>query len=267
MGDLGPWEKRHQKVMLPCVRVMTTRSGGSGTILYSREGSTFVLTNHHVVDTAIRLEKEWSSLLKSERMIDIFEIVDTHLFSYAWESRGTGARSIQSDIVCYDKNEDLALLKLRDGAGVAAAELYPKEQETALRIGMKVICIGAALGEEPVQTEGILSQFGQEIDRREYWLHTAPSIYGNSGGAMFLKDTYQMIGVPARIAVTVSGFSIDPITHLSYCVPITRVYKFLEQQRFRFIYDENFTEEGEAQERKEIREAEERKMARASGVV
>jgi len=263
------YELRHRSIALPCVRIRTQKAGGSGTVIYSEEGedgfSTYILTNHHVVDDCIKVEKKWSALLKSERKTDVFEAVDAHFFNYRWESRATGGLSIQSDIVAYDEDQDLALLKIRSGDKTpTAARLYPRDKENDLRAGMPVICVGAGLGEPPVQTNGVLSQFGQEIDRKEFWLNTAPSIFGNSGGALFLAETYELIGVPARIAVTMLGFSADAITHLSFAIPITRIYEFLEEQRFRFIYDDEFTEESEADLRRQLREEEERKMAMAS---
>lgn len=256
---------RHQKVAMPCVRIRADMAGGSGTVIYSKGGSTYVLTNHHVVTSCIDIEKRWSALLKSERKTDVFKVVDAHFFDYQWSSRAVGGTSIQSDIVAYDRDEDLALLKLRSRREVEnIAELYPLGEEDKLRIGMKVIAVGAGMGEPPVQTEGLLSQFGREIDRREYWLTTAATIFGNSGGALFLKETLQLLGVPSRIAVAMLGFSADPITHLSYSIPITRIYNFLGAQKFRFIYDADFTEEGEEETRRKIREDEERKMAMAS---
>lgn len=268
MNDLSYYDRRHAKVALPVVRVRAAKAGGSGTVIYSKEGSTFVLTNHHVVGGAIEIEKRWSALLKSERKTDVFQSVDVHLFEYEYESRAIGGLSIQSDIVAYDVEGDLALLKLRSkGVHATPAELFPLGEEKSLRVGMPVICVGAGLGEPPVQTEGVLSQFGQEIDRREFWLSTAPSIFGNSGGALFLADgeKYQFIGVPARIAVSMLGWSADAITHLSYAIPITRVYGFLEEQRFRFIFDPKYTEKGEEEERGRLRSREEEKMAMASG--
>jgi hypothetical protein len=73
--------------------------------------------------------------------------------------------------------------------------------------------------------------------------------------------TFAVIGVPARIAVAVLGFAANAITHLSYSVPITRIYDFLDAQRFRFIYDPEHTEESEKEERKRLREEAERKMS------
>jgi S1-C subfamily serine protease len=267
--DLDRYDERHRCIALPCVRIRAAISGGSGTVIYSQESSdgysTYILTNHHVVAGCIKIEDRWSSLLRSERKLDVFETVDAHFFDYRWESRAIGGKSIQADIMAYDKEEDLALIKLRsDQPAPAVARMYPRGEENKLRIGMPVICVGAGLGEAPVQTGGFLSQFGREIERREFWLSTASSIFGNSGGALFLADTYALIGVPARIAVMMLAFSADTITHLSYAIPITRIYDFLEEQRFRFIYDDKFTEEGEADERQRIREDEERKMAMSS---
>lgn len=255
-------DDRHRKVSLPCVRVRTAKAGGSGTIIYSVGGSTYVLTNHHVVADSIKIEKKWSTLLKREIKTDSFDVVDAHLFSYRYESRAIGGQTIQSDIAAYDPEEDLALLRLRSSDPInSVAALYPRGKEIALRVGMEVIAAGAGMGYAPVQTEGILSQFGQEIDRREYWLNTAPSIFGNSGGALFLKDTFELIGVPSRITVASYGFSADAITHLGFAIPITRIYGFLEDQKFRFIFDADFTEEGEDDLRAELREREERRMA------
>ncbi len=277
----GYYQKRHQMIELPCARVQTPKAGGSGTVIYSRgnsngEYSTYAITNHHVVANCIKIEDDWSTLLKANKKIDAFDQVDVHLFAYRWESRATGGTTVQCDIVGYDKTEDLALLKLRSEEPVkAVAKLYPREKESWLRVGMPVITVGAGLGAPPVQTFGFLSQFGQEENRREFWLNTAPSIFGNSGGAMFLGDIaemfpgdelaeehqYTLLGVPALIAVSYQGFSADPITHLSFAIPITRIYNFLEEQRFRFIYDDEFTEDGEAEERERIREEQERKLA------
>ncbi len=267
MTDESYYERRHTAIARPTVRVRTERAGGSGTVLFSENGSTYVLTNEHVVSGAISIEKRWSTLLKSERKIDVFDPVSVEFFEYQYSSRAIGGTSVQSDIVAYDKDEDLALLKLRGtNPAPAVATLLARGEENNLRVGMPVIAVGAGLGEPPVQTQGYLSQFGMEIDRREFWLNTAPSIFGNSGGALFLadEDRFEFIGVPARISVAMLGWSADAITHLSYAIPVTRVYSFLEDQMFRFIYDDTFTEEGEEQAREALRKREEEKMAMAS---
>ena len=264
------YEQRHRELMLPVVRVVAQRAMGSGTVIDARQGkggeapSVHVLTNHHVVDDLIKVEKRWSPLLQREVKADVRAMAQVHFFRYQWKNRAIGQTEIQADIVAYDKDEDLALLKLRvtdEDKLPHAAKLYLRGKESELRVTMPVFCIGAGMGEPPVVTGGFLSQFGQEIDNREFWMSTAPAIYGNSGGALFLAETHEFIGVPARIAVSSGMFGGDAITHLQYAIPITRVYKFLEDQMFRFIYDPAFTEEGEEAERKHKREQEETRIA------
>ena len=183
-------------------------------------------------------------------------MADVDFYEYKWQSRGVGATTIQSEIVAYDREVDLALLHLRSGRKMdAVAMLYPKGEESQLRVTMETYCVGAGLGHYPVITKGMLSQFGIDIDNREFWCTTSPGIYGNSGGALFLDgDDYKQIGVPARIAVSWGV----PITHLMYAIPITRIYDFLSVQHYRFIFDSQFTEDGESKERERIREADER---------
>ena len=256
-----------RELLLPNCRIRSSNVGGSGTVIYSKENtrgtfSTYVLTNHHVVANNIKHEKKWSTLLKRDIKDDVLGLVEAHFFKWQYQSRAIGTISIDSDIMTYDPDEDLALLRLRDEEKVeAVAKLYPKGKEPEVRLGMPVVTIGAGLGEAPVITVGRLAQFAREIENREFWLSTAPSIFGNSGGACYLEESGEFIGVPARGAVTVSLLGMDAITHLSYIIPITRVYKFLDAQLFRFIYDENYTEDGEGKARERRRKEEERKMA------
>lgn len=274
------FQRRYESIMLPIVRVKAQKATGTGTAIYSLPNgnggySTFVLTNYHVVEDNITRESEWSDILQDEKKYDQRQMVEVEFFFYRWSQRTAGGNARQADIVTYDPKHDFALLKVRSDEKRVAARLYPRGQESWawLRPGMPVICVGCGLGEEPVQTEGILSRFGKEINFVEFWLNSSPSIFGNSGGALFLGDVgrrfpddecaveqqFALIGVPSLIGVTWLG---DAITHLSYSAPIDRIYQFLEKKYHRFIYDqENHTEESEEVERKRLREKHEKELA------
>ena len=260
-------ETADKEFLLPNVRVRSGPAGGSGTVIYSQPAnkgghSTYILTNEHVVCNSIEQKTRWSSLLHRDVKDDVRSAVEVEFFKFAYESRAVGSTAIKADIVAYDKDEDIALLKLQDlDPAAAVAKLYPKDTERELRLLCPLITIGCGLGEPPVLTAGLLSQFGRLIENREYWLSTAPTIFGNSGGAVYLANTRQLIGIPARMPVLLMGLGADCITHLSWLVPITRVYKFLEAQKYRFIYAEGFTEESEEAERERIRTEEELRIA------
>ncbi|MBT9176717.1 MAG: hypothetical protein DDT20_01039 [Firmicutes bacterium] len=261
--------KLHTQVLYPQVRVKTSKSGGSGTIIYSQsadDGSfhTYALTCHHVIDDAISVKNEWDSKVGRERKREVRQLVVVEFFD--WSNVLHGNRplnySCDAEIVAYDKDHDMALLKLRTVKRAEfVAQLMPPGEEKAVQIGSPVVACGCALLHDPVLTTGIITHFGDEIDGKLYWMSNAQIIFGNSGGAMFTDGQagdYEYIGIPSRIAI--AGWS-SPITHLGYFSPATRVHEFFNEQTFQFLSPRSdMTEKSCEEERKKIKEREERKL-------
>jgi len=64
-------EAFHEWFLYPVVRISHGYSGGSGTVVYSGENdeggfSTYILTNYHVVETAVSIAEEWDSGLQKQ---------------------------------------------------------------------------------------------------------------------------------------------------------------------------------------------------------
>ena len=265
-------KESHESMLYPTVRVRTDKSGGSGTIIYSEpvpEGSkeegyeTYVVTNCHVINDNIRVEKKWSTLLKREVKTDVLADCTVELFDFEYGSWESGHSAYKAQIMCYDKDMDLALLRVRTTKKFDyVASMFPKdEHKKRLRMFMEVYAVGCGMGHPPLASQGNLTGFTDIIDNYPYWLSTAPTIYGNSGGSLYLADTYEFIGIPSRIAVNIAGFAADAITHLSYFIPIISVYQFLEEQIFTFLYDGSTTSVSCTQVRKERRDRDEKTMA------
>jgi hypothetical protein len=121
--------------------------------------------------------------------------------------------------------------------------------------------VGAGLGHPPLQTQGQIAGTSDKIDNYEYWLSTAPTIFGNSGGAVFLAGTGEYIGIPSRISVVALGMGGSAITHMSYMIPITNIYDFIDDNMFQFIYDPNFTSAQCREMRKKKRDRDEKLSA------
>ena len=266
----GEMKKKHEKMLYPTVRVTGCKSGGSGTIIYSEKTpesnvyETYILTNHHVIIDNIRLETKWSTLVKSDIKMDVLSECTVEFFDFEYESWESGHIAYKGEIACYDANMDLALIKVKSEKKFDfVAKLFPKgEHKKRLRMFQKLYCIGCAVGHQPLATEGHLTGFSDVIQNYPYWLSTAPSFYGNSGGAMFLIDTQEFIGIPARIQTTLLGYTKEVITHMSYFIPITSVYRFFDEQLFQFIYDKNFNSDKCREMREEKREQAEIKLAK-----
>lgn len=241
--------QRHHTILYPSVRVRATKALGSGTVIYSKpedpdglpdEFETLVLTNHHVVADLIEVKEDWDSGLQRKRYREFRSPAMVEFFEFKRHSRVVSTNGKEAKVLAWDDKLDLALLRLETVAeSPYVARLCPAERfERGIFTFDRVFTVGAALGEDPVVTEGRVAQFDRKIDAEPYLLTTAPSIFGNSGGAVYLLDTEELIGVPARIAV--AGFG-NAVTHLSYSIPITTVYRFLEEKDFQYIFDPDFT--------------------------
>ena len=248
--------QKHEQMFYPTVRVRTKKAGGSGTVVYSKkhkdEVYTYVITNHHVISDSVKIEKKWDSVLKRKTDKEKLDTVFVEFFRYNNYSHTVGSFAVEADIVAYSEVEggqDWALLRVRDKENTAdwVANMFPLNDLDNVHIFDKSYAVGASLGHPPVASEGMITYMDDEIDSYKYWMSSAPTIFGNSGGAVYRwstnRERYEYIGIPSRISIQPMGFSADAITHMGYFIPIERVYKLLEENDYQFIYDSKFSVE------------------------
>ena len=256
--------QKHEQMFYPTVRVRTKKAGGSGTVVYSQEYNgevyTYVITNHHVVADSVKVEKKWDSVLKRKVDKEILDTVFVEFFRYNNYSHTVGSFAVEADIVAYsevDGGQDWALLRVRDKENKAdwVANMFKLKELENIHIFDEVFAVGASLGHPPVASDGHISYMDDEIDHYKYWMSSAPTIFGNSGGAVYRWNSdnkqYEYIGIPSRISIQPMGFSADAITHMGYFIPIDRIYNLLEENDYQFIYDDKVSIEDCEKARKE----------------
>jgi len=261
-------KSEHEDMIYPVVRVRYERVGGSGLVIYSKPTpenksvyETYVLTCHHVIEDAIKFIEEWSPLAGRNVKTEDRAEVQVEIFEYEGLSRLVGGTTYNAEIMAWDKQLDIALLKIKSQRKVEyIAKMYPKGKGDKIYLGMPVCSVGCSLGHEPIINYGTLTGKHDRMENKEYWMSTANIIFGNSGGAEFLKDTHEYIGITARVSGVNLGFSVDIITWMGFFVPITSIYKFIDKQLFMFLYDSNYTSKQCAEMRKKKRKEEERKL-------
>ena len=244
----------HERALYPTIRVRTGKATGSGTILYSQERaepdddgeegfSTYALTNHHVISDAIRVEKDFDPVQGKMVTRDYRDRVQVEIMAYKNRSTITARTTAEAEIMAYNEKRDLALLRLVTNQKFNhVAELLPFDQARTVHIFDKLYVVGCGLGQPPFPTSGMLTGEDVQIDYHSYWQTSAPSIFGNSGGAVFLGRTLQLMGVPSRISVSGNMFARDAITHIGYFCPPTEIHRFLTTQGFNFLVDPTHTE-------------------------
>jgi S1-C subfamily serine protease len=256
--------QKHEQMFYPTVRVRTKKAGGSGTVVYSEKHNgevyTYVITNHHVISDSVKVEKKWDPVLKRKVDKEILDTVFVEFFRYNNYSHTVGSFAVEADIVAYSEvqgGQDWALLRVRDKENTAdwVANLFPLDDIDNVHIFDEVYAVGASLGHPPVASDGHISYMDDEIEHYKYWMSSAPTIFGNSGGAVYRwsgnRKQYEYIGIPSRISIQPMGFSADAITHMGYFIPIDRVYTLLDDNDYQFIYDSEFSIEDCSKARKE----------------
>lgn len=229
-----------EKVLYPCVRVTNGNGGGSGTVVYCEDREktgdfqTFVVTNHHVVDSLIRVEKVWDNLTQSYKYVENNNLADVELFVYANGGRTVTKTSVKADIIAYVADEDIALLRLRHPFQVPfVSKILPPGKQ--LRLFQQIYAVGCPLLVDPMFTSGEVTDIENLIDNKPYTGGTANIIWGNSGGAVISKfedGEWYFCGIPSRGYGAPNG---QFVTYLGYYITPERILGFIKTQKVDFL--------------------------------
>ncbi|MDQ7780512.1 MAG: serine protease, partial [Planctomycetota bacterium] len=149
-----------------------------------------------------------------------------------------------TDIVAYNKQHDLVLLKMREGGKCfQTARLATRKDLSEVTVFTPVYAVGCPLGHSPLPSTGEITCQNKEVDGEQYWMMNAPTIYGNSGGGIFIVEGRRFTGVSAMLCVYQQFINV-PVTHLGVMVPAATVYDWLDTENFQFVYDSRYTMDG-----------------------
>ncbi len=212
-------------LLSPSVQVSARGGVGGGTILRSdpAEG-TWVVTAWHVVQKAAERDAGGQERLHPVQV-------------RIYRDDGNPAELVDADLVLRDERKDLALLKLKTTkTWTAAARLASRERMRETGVFTPIFAVGCPLGHDPLPTSGEITTRRKEVNGECFWMMSAPTIFGNSGGGVFHRETLEMIGVSAMVC-TFENPVTTPVPHLGILVPMDRVYDWLEANGHGRILD------------------------------
>lgn len=264
--------EEHERILYPVVRIRTEKVGGSGTIIYSEsdpekpgEYLTFIMTCEHVIDDAITTKKDWDGLLKRKIEKEFLKQVTVEVFDYVFLSKVNSSNSYKADILAYDKYHDIAILKLDSPKQLPyIARVIPRDRIKDVKLFADICASGCSLLHDPFANFGQVTYLSEMIDNKLYWMGNCNSIFGNSGGAIFLTETGEQIGITARISAIQLGFGIDIMTWMGFFIAPQRIYEFFDEQELKFLYDPTDTYK-KAMERRDKRAKEAQLMRLTKG--
>lgn len=221
-------------ILYPSVKVTYKSSVGGGTILYShltsaKQATTYVLTAYHVVNKAVETkDKE-----EIRRPIEVQ--------TYAPES-GL-AKTYSARIVLYDEKKDLTILKfVHDRVFPYTARTLPKDDAHRIRIFTPLYAVGCPLGHDPIPTPGEVTNLNKQVGGERFFMMNAPTIFGNSGGGIFHRDTHELLGVSAMVC-TYENLLSTPVPHLGIFISMDTITDWLDAEDMQFLTDPKVTPE------------------------
>ncbi|MBK7642467.1 MAG: trypsin-like peptidase domain-containing protein [Planctomycetes bacterium] len=144
-------------------------------------------------------------------------------------------RSIQNEtahVVRFDPALDAALLELDSRARVeCGATLATRERLHSARIFDQIYAVGCPLGNDPIPTFGEIADTDHIVDGARYWMISAPTYIGNSGGGIFDAKTHELMGIFSKI-YTHGTLRPTVVPHMGLVVSIETMYDWLDEVHY-----------------------------------
>jgi len=210
----NPEGDRWRNLMGPAVRLSGGGTVGSAVLLQGEQTAsgwrTQLLTAWHVVrDIRLGLGEE--------------ALIPVSIYNQDGSTREEEAR-----LVCRDASMDIALLELTNtGAQFPGALLASRKSLDSVKIFEPVFAVGCPLGNDPIPTQGQLSDAHHMVDGTRHWMISAPTYIGNSGGGIFHAETGELVGIFSKL-YTHGTLRPTVVPHMGLAVPLTEIYDWLE---------------------------------------
>ncbi len=213
----------------PSVQVNATGGAGGGTIVFSRPEKgeaygTYVLTAFHVVAKAIQKDERGRELRRTVTVT-------------AYRADGSEDERIQGDLLLWHEKRDIALLRLRSSRPFTVARLAGAAQLSAVAVFTRVTAVGCPLGHDPLPSQGEISTVRKDVQGERFWMMSAPTIFGNSGGGVFARESLELIGVSAMLC-TFDNPRATPVPHMGILVPLGSIRQWLASTAYAYVVAE-----------------------------
>jgi len=226
-------ERMWNQLVGPVVQLAGDTTVGSGVMLESRPlGSggyiTYVMTAWHVVRDI------YGSIDKTSMPVPV----------KMYEPDGS-TKTEFATMVVYDVTLDVALLALDTKAPMPrGAKLASAEHLRDIHVFDAVYAVGCPLGNDPIPTVGEIASTNHVVDGCTYWMLSAPTYIGNSGGGIYDARNDELIGIFSKIYTHGAAHSTI-VPHMGLATPMPIIYEWLERQGHASLFKPDQTVEAQ----------------------
>jgi hypothetical protein len=150
-----------------------------------------------------------------------------------------GSETEQAHLCAYDTTIDVALLVVHTPQALPnGAMLAPPSRLAAVKPFDRVYAVGCPLGNDPIPTAGEVASIHHEVDGEPYWMISAPTYIGNSGGGIFDADTRELLGIFSKI-YTHGSMRSSIVPHMGLATPLPKIYAWLDSAGYGHLKPED----------------------------
>lgn len=136
---------------------------------------------------------------------------------------------LTASVVAHDVPLDAALLVLdTDRRLEHGAQLPSRARLRTARVFDPIVAVGCPLGNDPIPTEGHLSDLHHRVDGERFWMISAPTYIGNSGGGIYSHETRELVGIFSKI-YTHGAIRPTVIPHMGLVTPLAEFYDWIDR--------------------------------------
>lgn len=215
-----PWET----VVRITVRETGSVGFGSGTVIHSTEEEAVILTCAHIFQTHGRPVRPDQFDLPVQ-----VELFDGNLTGPTGQTVRPLGAPIPGEVIDYDFERDVALVRIRPGRSVPAARVVPPRWSPKAR--MTMYTVGCSKGHDATAWNTVITSpevrpFPNRPGYAAIQCQFSP-IQGRSGGGLFTDDGY---------VAGVCNFAFDPrVSKGLYAAPAS-IYAILDRNRLAHLY-------------------------------
>jgi S1-C subfamily serine protease len=153
------------------------------------------------------------------------------------EGQSDTSQVFGAKLVLFDRARDLALLRINSARRFRhVAEFIGMEEFREIDVFSRAYAVGCPLGNRPLPTIGEISSKQKPVGDQVFWMLSAPTFYGNSGGGIYLADGFKLIGVSSMI-YTYGKTNPAVVPHMGLFVPMDTIRRWLDAEGFAFLYE------------------------------
>lgn len=211
-------EARWRRIVAPTVQLAGQTTVGSGVVLESRElesgagYETLLITSWHVVRDI--LADAGSDMAPVPVSIFGVDGVD---------------RELTASLLCHEVEMDAALLRLNTSDKIKhGARLATRDEMESRRVFHSVYAVGCPLGNDPIPTSGQIADLTHVVEGTSYWMISAPTYIGNSGGGIYGGESERLMGVFSKI-YTHGSVRPTVVPHMGLVTPLVPFFDWLEE--------------------------------------